>query len=68
MRNPVNSYLFAFYVIASFTSFAGLVVMGMALILPEPDWDRVLRGMVLFVVFALIGKFASNALEEVGEF
>jgi hypothetical protein len=64
MRNPAGFYLFAFHAIASFTSFAGVVVAGMALILPEADWDRFVRGAILFVVSGLIARFASQALEE----
>lgn len=66
MKNPASLYLFAFHSIASFTRFAGLVVAGMALILPDADWDRAWRGAVLFVVFSLIARFADKALAESG--
>lgn len=64
MKNPDAFILFAFYVMASFVSFAGLVVMGMALLQHDAEWDKALRGMVVFIVFALIGRFANSALEE----
>ena len=58
--------MFAFHSIAAFCSFAGVVVAGMALLLPVPDWDRMVRGVVLFVVFILIAKFANQALQDAG--
>lgn len=66
MKNPGSIYLFAFHSIATFCSFAGVVVAGMALLLPVPDWDRMVRGAVLFVVFTLIAKFADKALQDAG--
>lgn len=66
MRNPGGIYLFAFHSIATFCSFAGVLVAGMALLLPVPDWDRAVRGAVLFVVFTLIAKFADQALHGAG--
>lgn len=66
MRHPGSIYLFAFHTVASFTSLAGVLVAGMALILPAPDWDRALRGAVVFVLSVLIAKFADKALEESG--
>ena len=63
MRNPAGFFLFTFHAIASFVSFAGVMVAGMALILPEADWERFWRGAVLFAVSSLIAKFAGDALE-----
>lgn len=66
MRNPGSIYLFAFHSVASFLSLAGTLVVGMALILPDPDWDRALRGAIVFVLASLIAKFADKALGESG--
>ena len=67
MRSPAGFYLFAFQTIASFLSFAGIVVAGMALISLDADWDRFARGAVMFVAAGLVSRFASKALEEVEE-
>jgi|YelNatPaOPRAMG01_1025707.scaffolds.fasta_scaffold257069_2 hypothetical protein len=64
MRYPGSIFLFAFHSAALFCSLAGLLVAGMALILPEADWERMLRGAVLFVVSSLIARFADRALQE----
>lgn len=66
MRNPARLYLFAFHSMALFTSFAGVLVVGLALILPDAGWDKVGRGAVLFLVFRIIAKFADKALQESG--
>ena len=64
MKNPGSLYLFAFHSVAAFCSLAGLLVAGMALLLPETDGDRLLRGLVLFAAFGLIAKFADRALQQ----
>ena len=62
MRTSAGLYLFAFQTTASFASFAGAVVAGMALIQPEADWDRFWRGAILFVVSSLIARFAGGSV------
>lgn len=66
MGNSGSFYLFAFHSVASFLRMAGALVAGMALILPDPDWDKAWRGAIVFVIFGLIAQFAGQALDEGG--